>query len=105
VNPTRSQNNTETTFRSVRAGRAAAPSAVPQEPQNRNPSGFSSPQFVQIATVKPYALATRSAGRHQATRPSPWLRSLDERLARGEIDLEEYQRLRDAPERRTAAAV
>ena len=45
-----------------------------------------------------YALvvsATRKPGRDRDTQPGGASRILDERLARGEIDAEEYRRLRD----------
>ncbi len=45
-----------------------------------------------------YALvvsATRNPGRDRDTQPGSAARILDERLARGEIDAEEYRRLRD----------
>ena len=49
VKPTRSQNSTDTTFRSSSAAPgAASASGVPQKPQNWKPSGFSRPQAGQI---------------------------------------------------------
>ena len=49
MKPTRSQNNTDTTFRSSTidaVGRSAI--GAEQKPQKANPSGFSFPQFEQI---------------------------------------------------------
>jgi putative membrane protein len=56
-----------------------------------------------------YALVTgavgrgRQAGRGEERRGEDARRILDERLARGEIDIEEYQRLRDAIEGRAGS--
>ena len=50
VKPTRSQNSTETTLRSSRAGASAGgPSGAAHSLQNLAPSGFSFPQLGQIA--------------------------------------------------------
>jgi uncharacterized membrane protein len=54
--------------------------------------------FVGVLVWAVYALvvnATRKAGRDQDTQPGGALGILDERLARGQIDVEEYRRLRD----------
>ena len=51
MNPTRSTNNTETSFRSSAA--AGRPSSMaPQALQKRAPSGFSVPQLAQLSTTQ-----------------------------------------------------
>src|SRR3954463_11368460 len=52
VKPTRSQNNAVTTLRSSAGVADEPPSGVPQEPQNRCPSGFSERQAAQASIVR-----------------------------------------------------
>lgn len=62
MNPTRSQNNTDTTFRSCADTTGCALNGAAQKPQNWNPSGFSRPQLGQIATTATLKDRTRRRG-------------------------------------------
>ena len=68
MNPTRSANSTDTTRRSRRSAMAAT-SADPQPPQNRKPSGFSTPHCGQTTIGQVYG--GRSGRGGSATGPRP----------------------------------